>query len=204
MSKVLLIHSSIFGSESKSLGLARELIARLPQAWLIERPLSPDSMPHLDAETLNAMRVPEAARSNRQKELLALSDALIAELEDADTIVLAVPMYNFSISSTLKAWIDHVARAGRTFRYTAAGPEGLLKSKKVFVVTARGGVYSEGPNGAMDFQEPYLRAVLRFIGLDDVTFVHLEGLSVSPQGAAKALARARDALDNLLPSRVAA
>jgi FMN-dependent NADH-azoreductase len=204
MSKVLLIHSSIFGNESKSLGLARELIARLPQAWLIERPLSPDTMPHLDAETLNAMRVPEAARTNRQKELLALSDALIAELEDADTIVLAVPMYNFSISSTLKAWIDHVARAGRTFRYTAAGPEGLLKSKKVFVVTARGGVYSEGPNGAMDFQEPYLRAVLRFIGLDDVTFVHLEGLSVSPQGAAKALARARDALDNLLPSRVAA
>lgn len=204
MSKVLLIHSSIFGNESKSLGLARELIARLPQAWLIERPLSPDTMPHLDAETLNAMRVPEAARTNRQKELLALSDALIAELEDADTIVLAVPMYNFSISSTLKAWIDHVARAGRTFRYTAAGPEGLLKSKKVFVVTARGGVYSEGPNGAMDFQEPYLRAVLRFIGLDDVTFVHLEGLSISPQGAAKALARARDALDNLLPSRVAA
>jgi FMN-dependent NADH-azoreductase len=204
MSKVLLIHSSMFGNESKSLGLARELIARLPHTSLVERPLAPDTIPHLDAETLKAMRVPEAARTDQQKELLALSDALIAELEAADTIVLAAPMYNFSISSTLKAWIDHVARAGRTFRYTAAGPEGLLKGKKVFVVTARGSIFSEGPNGVMDFQEPYIRGVLRFIGLDDVTFVHLEGLSISPEAAAKGLARARDTLDGLLPGRVAA
>jgi FMN-dependent NADH-azoreductase len=101
-------------------------------------------------------------------------------------------MYNFSIPSTLKAWIDHVARAGRTFRYTEGGPEGLLKGKKVFVVTARGGHYSgESPNRAYDFQEPYLRAVLGFVGLDDVTFLHLEGLKISPEAAADGRARAR-------------
>lgn len=113
-------------------------------------------------------------------------------------------MYNFSISSTLKAWIDHVAWAGRTFRYTASGPEGLLKGKKVFVATSRGGVYSEGPFSVMDFQEPYIRAVLRFIGLADVTFVHLEGLSISPEAAAQGLARARGAIDGLLATRAAA
>jgi FMN-dependent NADH-azoreductase len=204
MSNVLLIHSSMFGDESKSLGLARELIARLPHTSLVERPLGPDTIRHLDAETLKAMRIPVAARTDRQKELLALSDTLVGELEAADTIVLAVPMYNFSISSTLKAWIDHVAWAGRTFRYTASGPEGLLKGKKVFVVTSRGGVYSEGPFSVMDFQEPYIRAVLRFIGLDDVTFVHLEGLSISPEAAAQGLARARGAIDGLLPTRAAA
>ena len=204
MSNVLLIHSSMFGDESKSLGLARELIARLPHTSLVERPLGPDTIPHLDAETLKAMRIPEAARTDRQKELLALSDTLVGELEAADTIVLAVPMYNFSISSTLKAWIDHVAWAGRTFRYTASGPEGLLKGKKVFVATSRGGVYSEGPFSVMDFQEPYIRAVLRFIGLDDVTFVHLEGLSISPEAAAQGLARARGAIDGLLATRAAA
>ncbi|HYM04716.1 MAG TPA: NAD(P)H-dependent oxidoreductase, partial [Stellaceae bacterium] len=117
---------------------------------------------------------------------------LIAEVEVADTIVLAVPMYNFAIPSTLKAWIDHVARAGRTFRYTAAGPEGLLKGKKVFVVTGRGGIYSgDVPAKIMDFQEPYLRAVLGFLGLDDVTFIHVEGLKVSPESAAHGLDHAR-------------
>jgi len=98
--------------------------------------------------------------------------------------VLAVPMYNFSIPSTLKAWIDHVARRGRTFSYTENGPEGLLKDKKVFVLVARGGVYSNGaPAAPFDFQEPYLRTVLGFLGLTDVTFVHLEGLSMGPEAA---------------------
>ena len=123
--------------------------------------------------------------SDRQKELVALSDELIAELEVADTIVLAVPMYNFSIPSTLKAWIDHVARRGRTFRYTEKGPEGLLRDKKVFVLVSRGGVYSKGsPAAPFDFQEPYLRTVLGFLGLTDVTFVHFEGVGMGPEAAA--------------------
>jgi FMN-dependent NADH-azoreductase len=122
--------------------------------------------------------------NGRQKQAVALSDELIAELEVADTIVLAVPMYNFSIPSTLKAWIDHVARRGRTFRYTEKGPEGLLKNKKVFVLVARGGVYSKGtPYAAFDFQEPYLRTVLGFLGMTDVTFVHFEGLAMGPEAA---------------------
>ena len=204
MSNILLIHSSIFGEQSQSLALAREFVARHPATSVVERTLTPASMPHLDAETLGAMATPEGQRTERQSELVKLSDVLIAEIEAADTIVVAVPMYNFSIPSTLKAWIDHVARAGRTFRYTAAGPEGLLKGKKVFVVTARGGVYSEGPYNVLDFQEPYLRAVLGFVGLTDVTFVHLEGLKVSPEAAASGLAKARAKIESLVPHRAAA
>jgi FMN-dependent NADH-azoreductase len=204
MRNILLIHSSIFGKQSQSLALAREFLTRFPGASVVERTLTPESIPHLSAETMAAMVTPEAQRTERQNEVVALSDTLIAEVEAADTIVLAVPMYNFSIPSTLKAWIDHVARAGRTFRYTAGGPEGLLKGKKVLVVTARGGVYSEGPAAAFDFQEPYLRTVLGFLGLSDVTFVHLEGLKISPEAAASGLARARARIETLVPRQAAA
>ena len=208
MRNLLFVTSSLFGAESRSRQLAVEFIDALrgtnPDAALVSRDLAPQTMPHLDGEALGALMAPAAERTPRQRELVAFADALIAEIEAADTIVLAVPMYNFSIPSTLKAWIDHIARAGRTFRYTAAGSEGLLKGKTVFVVTARGGVYSEGPGGAFDFQEPYLRAVLGFIGLDDVTFLHLEGLKISPEAAASGLARARGALDRIVPRRIAA
>jgi FMN-dependent NADH-azoreductase len=208
MSNLLFVTSSLFGADSRSRQLALEFIDALrdttPDAAVVSRDLTPATMPHLDGEALGAVMTAPAERTKRQHELVAFADALIAELEAADTIVLAVPMYNFSIPSTLKAWIDHVARAGRTFRYTEAGAQGLLKGKKVFVVTARGGVYSEGPAGAFDFQEPYLRAVLGFIGLDDVTFLHLEGLKISPEAAASGLARARAALHGLAPHREAA
>ena len=204
MTNILLIHSSIFGAQSQSLALAREFVTRFPNASVVERSLTPETMPHLTGETMAALVTPEAQRSERQKGLVALSDKLVAEIEAADTIVLAVPMYNFSIPSTLKAWIDHIARAGRTFRYTAAGPEGLLKGKKAYVVTARGGVYSEGPAAAFDFQEPYLRTVLGFIGIKDVTFVHLEGLKISPEAAANGLAKARAKIESLVPRRAAA
>jgi FMN-dependent NADH-azoreductase len=184
MSNVLLIHSSVFGEKSQSLGLARDFLKRYPHRTLVERALAPHSMPHLDGETFAAMGTDAGNLDGRQKEAVALSDELIAELEAADTIVLAVPMYNFSIPSTLKAWIDHVARRGRTFRYSEKGPEGLLKNKKVFVLVARGGVYSKGaPHAAFDFQEPYLRTVLGFLGMTDVTFVHFEGLAMGPDAA---------------------
>jgi FMN-dependent NADH-azoreductase len=184
MSSVLLIHSSVFGDKSQSLALARDFLRRYPHRLVVERALSPQAMPHLDGETFVAMGTPSGEHNGRQQAAVALSDTLIAELEAADTIVLAVPMYNFSIPSTLKAWIDHVARRGRTFRYTEKGPEGLLKGKKVFVLTARGGVYSNGaPAAVFDFQEPYLRAVLAFLGLTDVTFVHFEGLAMGPEAA---------------------
>jgi FMN-dependent NADH-azoreductase len=204
MNNILLINSSIFGPLSQSLALARELLTRFPNASVVERTLTAESMPHLTAETMAAIATPEAQRTERQKELAAFSDTLIAEVEAADTIVLAAPMYNFSIPSTLKAWIDHIVRAGRTFRYTAAGPQGLLKGKKAYVVTARGGVYSEGPAAFLDFHEPYLRAVLGFVGIEDVRFVHLEGLKVSPEAAANGLAKARAKIESVLPRRAAA
>jgi FMN-dependent NADH-azoreductase len=185
MTNVLLIHSSIFGEKSQSLGLARDFLQHYPHRSVVERALTSHTMPHLDSETFVAMGADASQHSHLQKEAVALSDELIAELEAADTIVLAVPMYNFSIPSTLKAWIDHVARRGRTFRYTEKGPEGLLANKKVFVLVSRGGVYSKGsPAAPFDFQEPYLRTVLGFLGLTDVTFVHFEGVGMGPEAAA--------------------
>lgn len=197
MSNVLLIHSSVFGENSQSLSLARDFLKRYPHRSLVERALTPETMPHLDGATFAAMGTPDSAAA-------ALSDELIAELEAADTVVLAAPMYNFSIPSTLKAWIDHVARRGRTFRYTENGPEGLLKGKKMFVVVARGGFYSKGtPAAAMDFQEPYLRAVLGFVGLTDVTFVHLEGLATGPEAANTNRDKALAEIERLTGSAVA-
>jgi FMN-dependent NADH-azoreductase len=197
MSKLLLVTSSLFGDQSKSTQLAGEFV----QAWrrthpsttVVERALTAESIPHLSLGALGAVMTPPEQRSSEQHATVAFADRLIEELETADTIVLAVPMYNFSIPSTLKAWIDYVARAGRTFRYTAAGPEGMLKGKKVFVVTARGGVYTgDSPAKAFDFQEPYLRGVLGFLGLTDVTFVHVEGFKLNPEAAEQGVTRARE------------
>jgi FMN-dependent NADH-azoreductase len=205
MSNVLLIHSSVFGESSQSLGLAHAFLKRYPHRSLVERALTAATMPHLDGETFAAMGMPAGGQTGSQRAAVALSDELIAELEAADTIVLAVPMYNFSIPSTLKAWIDHVARRGRTFRYTENGPEGLLKGKKVFVLAARGGFYSKGaPAAALDFQEPYLRAALGFIGLSDVTFVHLEGLAMGPEAANTNRGKALAEIERLTGSAVAA
>src|SRR5579863_10013783 len=146
MSNLLLVTSSLFGDQSKSRQVATEFVdawrGAHPNTAVVERELTPDSMPHLTLDALGALMTPAAQRSTAQSASVAFGDRLIEELEAADTIVLAVPMYNFSVPSTLKAWIDHVARAGRTFRYTANGSEGLLKGKKVFVVTGRGGFYS--------------------------------------------------------------
>jgi FMN-dependent NADH-azoreductase len=199
MSNLLLITSSLFGDQSKSGQVAGEFVDAWhrahPGTTLVERKLTPASMPHLSLDALGALMTAAERRSTEQAASVAFGDRLIAELEAADTIVLAVPMYNFSVPSTLKAWIDHVARAGRTFRYTAAGPEGLLKGKKVFVVTGRGGFYSgDSPAKVLDFQEPYLRGILGFMGLDDVTFIHVEGLKVSPEAAEQGIARAREAI----------
>jgi FMN-dependent NADH-azoreductase len=199
MSKLLLVTSSLFGDQSKSAQLAREFVEAWrgtnPGTTVVERPLTPESIPHLSLGALGALMTPAEQRSAEQHTTVAFADRLIEELEAADTIVLAVPMYNFSIPSTLKAWIDHVARAGRTFRYSAQGPEGLLKDKKVFVVTGRGGIYTgDSPAKVLDFQEPYLRGVLGFLGLTDVSFIHVEGLRLSPAAAEQGVARAREAI----------
>ena len=208
MANLLFVSSSLFGDGSQSQLIASEFIDRWrenhPSTTVVERDLTADSMPHLNLSALTASMQPADARNIAEREAAALADRLIEEVEAANVIVIAAPMYNFSIPSTLKAWIDHVARAGRTFRYGAAGPEGMLKGKKVFIVTGRGGIYSDGPARSLDFQEPYLRAVLGFLGLDDVTFIHVEGLKISPEAAAAAIERAREAIADIVPAAAAA
>ena len=209
MKTLLFLTSSLFGEESKSARVAGEFVsawkAANPAARVINRDLA-TTVPHLTGEHLGAWMTAPADRSERQLAIARESDPLIEEVEAADEIVIAAPMYNFSIPSTLKAWLDHITRAGRTFRYTEKGPEGLLKNKKVFVVTARGGVYTgDSPAKAYDFQEPYLRAILGLNGLTDVTFIHVEGQKMGPDAAAAALARARNTARELAaPIRAAA
>jgi len=209
MARLLFIKSSILGGDSKSSLVAGEFVEnwlkKHPGSQIVTRDLGTDPISHLTVSHLAALQTPAEKRSAEQVQSVASADAMIAELEEADTIVIASPMYNFSISTNLRAWIDHVVRAGRTFRYTEEGrPEGLLKNKKVVVVTSRGGVYSEGPLNAFDFQEPYLRTILGFIGLTNVTFIHVEGLRISADAAAKGIAKARAAIGDVLPAAVAA
>lgn len=209
MKTLLFLTSSVFGENSKSTQVASEFVSAWkvanPPARIVHRDLS-NTVPHLTGEHLVAWTTAPAERSQRQRTIAGESDPLIEELEAADVIVIAAPMYNFSISSTLKAWLDHITRAGRTFRYTANGPEGLLKNKRVFVVTARGGVYTgDSQAKAYDFQEPYLRAILGFNGLTDVSFIHVEAQKSSPDAAQAAIASARAAARELAaPIRAAA
>ena len=194
MSNILFVTASLMGQNSKSREIGAEVVANLrgPGTAIVERELTPGTIPHLDTDSLSGLGTAAEARTTLQASRVALADALIEEVEAADTIVIATPMYNFSIPSTLKAWLDHIARAGRTFRYTAQGPEGLLKGKKVVVVTSRGGFYTgDSPARGMDFQEPYLRTFFGFLGITDVSFIHVEGQGIGGEVAAKGLAHAR-------------
>ena len=178
------------GSPKTEGSVSRDLIERFVDRWCAEntvsvvaRDVGTTPPPHLDEATIGAFYTPEDARSDDQQARIAFSDELVSELEAADVIVIGAPMHNFSLPSGLKAWIDHVARVGRTFKYTENGPEGLLTGKKVYVLTARGGNYSEfSPAHAMDHQASYLRTVLGFLGLDDVTFIHAQGVAGGEDG----------------------
>ena len=177
---ILHIQSSPLGDKSVSRKLGKKVVGELksqhPDHEVIERDLVVEPFPHIDGLTINAFYTPPDQRDLALNEAAALSEAAVEEVMNADAIVIEAPMYNFSIPSTLKTWIDHVVRNQRTFKYDESGPKGLVPSgKRVFIVSARGGVYSDGPMKAMDFQEPYLRTVLGFIGLTDVTFVRSEG-----------------------------
>lgn len=166
--------------------VTRELTAEFVSAWkashpggeVIDRDLAAAPSQPLDGAWVGAAFTPEAARTDQQKARLAESDQLIAELEQADEYVIGVAMHNFSVPSVLKLWIDQVARAGRTFSYGPEGPKGLLQGKKATILIASGGVYEVGtPAGAFNFVEPYLRSVLGFLGITDVTFVTASGVS---------------------------
>ena len=199
MANILIIDSAATGEASVSRKLTRALADTLqrrdPTARIVHRDVGAAPIPHLTEATVPAIRAgivesPEAERA------LALSNELVAELKAADVIVIGAPMYNFGMPSTLKAWFDHVLRAGITFRYSEAGPEGLVTGKKAIVIEARAGLYSEGPAAAMDSQEPHLRTLLGFMGVTDVAFVRAEKLAFGPEAAAAAIAEAVSALES--------
>jgi FMN-dependent NADH-azoreductase len=194
MKNILLIESSPRGSDSYSHQAARSIVNDLetsnPGSRTIVRDLGQNPPPHVGLAFINGMYAASEQRTPDQARALFLSDTLIDEVFAADTIVIAVPMHNFGVPSTLKAWIDHISRAGRTFSYGANGPQGLLKGKHAILVLASGGVYSNGQMKAFDFTEPYLRAVLGFLGITDVDVVRVEGVAMSAIGPEKALAAA--------------
>jgi FMN-dependent NADH-azoreductase len=183
MSNVLVVTSSALGDASVSNQLVEKAVAELrsqdPAVSITRRDVGADPIPHLTFDSAVVLRAEPANQA--QAEARALSDDLIAEVKAADVIVIGAPMYNFGITSTLKAWFDRVLRAGVTFRYSEAGPEGLLKGKRAIVVVTRGGFYSEGPAQPLDSQEPHLRTMLGFVGISDVTFVRAEKLAFGPE-----------------------
>jgi FMN-dependent NADH-azoreductase len=192
MSRVLVIESSARQQGSVSRELTRQFIgnwqAAHPADQIQIRDLAVEPVPHLDATLLGGWMTPSEQQNDAEKAALARSNQLSDELLAADVLVLAAPMYNFAIPSTLKAWLDHVLRAGVTFKYTETGPQGLLTGKRAFVLTARGGIYA---GSGLDHQEPYLRQALAFIGIHDVQFIHAEGLNLGAEFSEKGLAQAK-------------
>jgi FMN-dependent NADH-azoreductase len=162
--------------------LGNAIVAKIQEAYpgssVKETNLVKKQFPHLEEAHLHAFFTPIENRTPENLVAIKHSDEAIKEIMDADIIVLGAPLYNFGIHSTLKAWIDHIARAGVTFKYDENGPEGLVKNKKVYIALSAGGIYSEGPYKPFDFVEPYLRAVLGFLGMTDVTVFRVEGTNI--------------------------
>lgn len=198
MSNVLIIESSARQQDSFSRELTQQFISHWktlhPADRLTVRDLAVNPVPHLDADLLGGWMKPEAQRNAAEQASLQRSNELTDELLAVDVLVLAAPMYNFAIPSTLKAWLDHVLRAGLTFKYTDTGPQGLLTGKKAYVLTARGGIYA---GSTADHQEPYLRQVLAFVGIHDVTFIHAEGMNLGGDFQEKGLNQAKARLSDV-------
>ena len=196
--KILQINTSARAESGNSTRLANAITAHLksrhPAAEVEVRDLAKNPLPFLDEAGVTAVFTPADQRTPEQVARIALDEAMIARVQAADVLVLGVPMYNFGVSVQLKSFIDSIARAGVTFRYTEAGPEGLIKGKRVYVACARGGVYRDTP---ADSQTPYLRQVLGFLGMTDVEFIYAEGMNLGAESAEKALAAAEEAIANL-------
>lgn len=195
MNNILQINSSIHNGKGESSKLATEFVAQLrvgnPGAKVVVRELARDPIPHLDEARFGAFLAQPEARTPEQARVVGESDALIDELKAADAIVIALPMYNFGVPSQFKAWVDHVARAGVTFKYTDKGPVGLLTGKKAWVFATRGGLYA---GTAADTQTAYVRQFLAFVGITDVEFIYAEGLAMGEAPRAKGLSSARTSL----------
>jgi FMN-dependent NADH-azoreductase len=202
---LLQLKTSLFSDHGQSSQLAarfvREWQLQHPGSSVIARDLAAEPVPHLTAERFQAFVAKPEARTPEQAAHVAYSDALIGELERADVIVLGLPMYNFGVPSALKAYFDHIARVGRTFRDTEKGPVGLLTGKKAIVVATRGGLYA---GTALDTQTAYVRDFLRFIGIEDVEFVYAEGLAMGEEPKARALAKAHETIRGITAPLAAA
>ncbi|HAT29911.1 MAG TPA: FMN-dependent NADH-azoreductase [Janthinobacterium sp.] len=196
---ILQINSSARSSGSESTRLADAIVARIragvPNATLSRRDLAADPHPIIDEATLQALFTPAAQRNEAQNARVALDDALIAQVQAADVIVIGSPMYNFGITVQLKSWFDAIARAQVTFKYTPTGPVGLLTGKKVYVALARGGMHRDG---ATDTQLPHLKTFLSFLGMDDVHFIFAEGMGMGPDAVTKAQAQAEAEINAVL------
>jgi FMN-dependent NADH-azoreductase len=207
MRTLLVIKSSLFNGSGQSSKLADDFAklwkANHPDGRVMCRDLASDPVPHLTAETFSGFLAGAAERSPAQHAAAAVSDALIAELRQADEIVIGLPMYNFTVPSTFKAWMDYVARAGVTFRYTENGPEGLIDDKPLHVLCARGGEYAGTPG---DTQTPLIEAFFGMLGIKDVRFVYAEGLALGDGARDTALASAHGEIERSIHAsrRVAA
>jgi FMN-dependent NADH-azoreductase len=199
MKTLLQINASMFGENGQSTRLAERFVAGWREAnrgaQVVVRDLAAEPVPHLDGQRMGALMSKPEERSAGQQAVVDYSDALIEEIRRADVIVLGLPMYNFALPSTLKAYLDHITRAGVTFRYTENGSVGLIGGKKVYVFAARGGLYK---GSSEDTQTPYIRKILGFIGIDDVEFVYAEGLAMGEEKKQAAIAGAEAAIGQLI------
>lgn len=197
MTTLLKVQSSLFSNQGQSSALtdqfAEQWLQQNAGGKIVTRNLASEPVPHLDQQRFGALTTPEDQRTEQQQLIVAYSDTLINEIKNAEMLVLGVPMYNFSVPSVLRAYFDHIARAGVTFRYTANGPEGLLTGKKAIVFITRGGYYGEDHS-----QSEYIRQFLGFVGITDVQIVHAEGLGISEETKLKGLSEAREKIPALL------
>jgi FMN-dependent NADH-azoreductase len=197
MKRILHLISSPRGADSFSIKLANAVIDKLqqehPGSSIDEVNLIESNVPHLDTAHLRSFFTPAEQLTTEDQDAIRYSDEAIAQLMAADIIVIGAPLYNFSIHSSLKAWIDHIARAGKTFTYSAQGAEGLVKGKKVYVAMSSGAVYSEGLYQPYDFVSTYLKAVLGFLGMTDFTLIRVEGVNI-PGLKEEALAKAIESI----------
>ena len=199
MPTLLQIHSSLFGADGQSSQLAEQFVAKWrnthPNGQVYFHDFSENPIPHLDAAQVQGLTLSPELRSPRQQALITASDALIAEIRQADTIVIGLPMYNLGTPSTLKAYFDQIARAGVTFRYTENGPEGLLTGKKAYIFATRGGQYAETP---FDSQTNYVQNFLGFLGINDVEFIYAERLNMGDANKKDAIKAAEQRLAELV------
>jgi len=210
MKRILFIRSSLFGDDSASTDIAQSLVEQMleenPGSEVTRLDLADGTLPHLDGEEFKSWAIPVEQRDAKQADLARRSDRLIDELLSHDTLVLAVPMYNLGIPSTLKAWFDRVTRAGKTFSYTSSGPVGLVEDMQAYLVFARGGIYRDTP---LDTQTGYLKSVLGLMGITVAETVYAEGLNMGEDAREKslagALAQVRKLSDgNAVPGRLSA